>query len=69
MTDSLDNQPHARCTTCGSTLFTLVEQEGDTVDGEFYEKWRCEACGKIATISGDASDPPSQWTRVGMETS
>jgi hypothetical protein len=53
------------CEACGQGVPTIVKQSGGTESGRFHEVYKCNVCGAKGTIRGEASDPPSEWTRVG----
>lgn len=53
------------CSECGAMVVELVDESGGTSSGRFTEEYRCGACGATGRIRGDASAPPTEWTRTG----
>jgi len=52
------------CETCGAAV-SLEESEGGTKSGKFSETYEC-ANGHMGWISGEASNPASEWNRTGQ---
>jgi DNA-directed RNA polymerase subunit RPC12/RpoP len=52
------------CGNCGSVV-DLVESSGATDAGRFVEAYQCPNCGSTGRVTGESSDPPSEWQRMG----
>ena len=50
---------------CDHTNAKLVAEAGGTEEGTFIEHYKCD-CGAVGRITGQADEPPKEWSRTGQ---